>query len=95
MPPGGARFDESTVPPWTRGTSGGFGKGKPSHVGAPRPPSLRAAVAVARSVADEHGTPTTPAVAAGHGIPSSTEEGRLSSMDLVKGRRHEDSIKEW
>jgi hypothetical protein len=36
-----------------------------------------------------------PAVAARHGIPSSTEEGSLSSMDLVKGRRHEDSIKEW
>jgi len=66
MPPGGATFDESTVPPWKRGLQGGFGKGKP-----------------------------TPAVAAGHGIPSSTEEGSLSSMDLVKGRRHEDGIKEW
>jgi len=58
-------------------------------------PAVRAAVGVARSVADEHGTLTTPAVAAGHGIPSSTEEGSLSSMDLAKGRRHEDAIKEW
>ena len=28
------------------------------------------------NVADEQGTPTTPAVAVGHGIPSSTEEGK-------------------
>jgi hypothetical protein len=28
MPPGGARFDESTVPPWTRGDfQGGLGRG--------------------------------------------------------------------
>jgi len=90
MPPGGARFDESTVPPWTRGDFRGV-LGRGNHP----TPAMRAAVAVARSFADEHGTPTTPAVAAGHGIPSSTEEGELSSMDLVKGRRHEDSIKEW
>jgi len=36
---------------------------------------LRDAVAVFRFVADEHGTPTTPTVAVGPGIPSSTEEG--------------------
>jgi hypothetical protein len=59
-------------------------------------PVLRAAVAVVRSVADEHGTPTNhPGRGRWPGIPSSTEEGSLSSMDLVKGRRHEDSIKEW
>jgi len=57
-------------------------------------PALRASAAVPRSVADEHGTPATPAVAAGHGIPSSAVE-ESSSMDLAKGRRHEDTIKEW
>jgi hypothetical protein len=90
MPPGGARFDESTVPPWTGDFRGVWGRGNDPT------PAMRATVAVARSVADEHGIPTTPAVAAGHGILSSTEEGSLSSMDLVKGRRHEDSIiKGW
>jgi len=95
MPPGGATLDESTVPLGQRGDFRGGGKGKPSHFGAARPPSLRAAVAMARTVADELAHPTTPAVAAGHGITSSTKEGSLSSMDLMKGRRHEDSIKEW
>ena len=41
-------------------------------------------VGVVRSVADEHGTPTTPAVAVGPGIPSSTEEGRLFSEELFR-----------
>jgi len=77
-------------PPWTRGDFRGVWEGETIQT-----PALRASAAVARSVAVEHGTPTTPTVAAGHGIPSSTEEGSLSSMDLVKGRRHEDSIKEW
>jgi hypothetical protein len=58
------------------GTSGGFERGN-NHA-----PALAAAVAVVRSVADEHGTPTTPAVAVGLGIPSSTEEGTLLQRSL-------------
>jgi len=42
-------------------------------------PALRGGVEVVRSVADEHGRPTTPAVAVGPGIPSSAEEGSLFS----------------
>src|SRR5262245_23947956 len=37
--PCGATFDENSVPPWTRGTSGGFAKRKPTHPGAARHPS--------------------------------------------------------
>jgi len=37
MPPGGATFDESTVPHLDKGgLQGGFGKGKLSHSGAAR-----------------------------------------------------------
>ena len=63
-----------SVPPWTRGGLQGG-----SNVGIA--PALPAAVAVVRSVADKHGTPTTPAVAVGPGIPSSTEEGSSSSRE--------------
>jgi len=41
--------------------------------------ALRAGVAVVRSVANEHGTPTTPAAAVGRCIPSSAEEGIFKS----------------
>jgi hypothetical protein len=37
-----------------------------------------------RSDADEHGTPTTPAVAVGPGTPSSTEEGSSFLRELRK-----------
>ena len=71
MPRCGATFDENSVPPWTRGDfRGGF------ECGNKLTPTLRATDVLVRSVADEHGTPTTPAVAVGPGIPSSTEEGR-------------------
>ena len=70
----GATFDEESVPPWTRGDFRGV-----LNAGT-NPP--RAAVALVRSVADEHSTPTTPAVAVGPGIPSSTEEGSLFSREL-------------
>jgi len=63
MPRCGATFDEKSVPPWTRGgLQGGFERGnKPTR-------ALRAAVAVVRSGADEHGT-TAPAVAVGPASP--------------------------
>jgi len=54
MPHGGATFDEKRPPLDKGGLQGGFERGN-------NPTStLRAAVAVVRSVADEHGTPTTP-----------------------------------
>ena len=59
------------------GTSGGF-----LNVGTNPAPRSATAGAVVRSVADEHRTPTTPAVAVGHCIPSSTEEGSLFSTEL-------------
>jgi hypothetical protein len=73
MPHGGATFDEKRLPLDKGGLQGGFGRGN-------KPTPLRAAVAVVRSVADEH-TLTTPAVTVGPGIPSSTEEGSLFSRD--------------
>ncbi len=39
MPPGGARFDENTVPPWTRGDFRGFWTRQQTHPGAARHPS--------------------------------------------------------
>jgi hypothetical protein len=72
LPRCGATFDENNVPPWTRGDFRGV------FASWNQPTSARrAAVGVVRSVAEEHGTPTTPAVAVGPGIPSSTEEGTL------------------
>ena len=70
----GATFDENREesPPWIR-------RGTAAR---------RAAVGVVRSVANEHGTPTTPAVAVGPGIPSSTEEGRLFSAAAHAALRH-------
>jgi len=72
MPPGdihSAGQRSTRIPSGQGRASGGFERGnKPTR-------ALRAAVAVVRFVADEHGTPTTPAVAVGSGIPSSTEEG--------------------
>ena len=38
-------------------------------------PTCATSVAVVRSVADEHGTPTTPAVAVGPGVPSTRRGG--------------------
>ena len=37
----GARFDENSVPPWTRGDFRGVLNGQQTHPGAPRPLSLR------------------------------------------------------
>ena len=77
MPPGGATFDESAVPPWTRGDFRGV-LGRGNH----RTPALLAAVAVARSVAHQHGTPTTSAVAAGHGIAPRLRRGAYLQSTL-------------
>ena len=75
MPRCGTTFDENREesPPWIR-------RGTAAR---------RAAVGVVRSVADEHGTPTTPAVAVGHSIPSSTQEGTFFSggAAVMKGAR--------
>ena len=76
MPRCGATFDEKRPPLDKGGLQGGFERwNKPTR-------ALRAAVAVVRFVADEHGTPTTPAVAVGPGIPSSTEEGSSFSEEF-------------
>jgi len=72
-PYAGTTFDENSVPPFGQGgTSGGF------ELGNNHAPALPAAVAVVRSVADKHRTPTTPGVAVDPGIPSSSEEESLS-----------------
>jgi len=68
-----------SVPAWTRGDLTGV-----LDAGT-NPTSLRAAVAVVRSVADYH-TLTTPAVTVGPGIPSSTEEGSLFSREFFMPR---------
>jgi hypothetical protein len=39
MPRCGATFNENSVPPWTRGTSGGVLDTEPPHPGAARHPS--------------------------------------------------------
>ena len=72
MPHGDATADENSVPPWTRGDFRGV-----LNAGTNPPRRCGTALAVVRSVADEHSTPTTPAVAVGPGIPSSIEEGSL------------------
>jgi len=53
MPPGGSTFDENSVLAWTRGDFRGVWEGETIQT-----PALRAAVGLARSVADEHGTLT-------------------------------------
>ena len=82
MPGNDTTFDENLVPPG----QGGF------CLNTATKPTRRCATAVAvvRSVADERGTPTTPAVAVGHCIPYSTEEGSLFSREprMPHWRRH-------
>jgi len=76
MPRFGATFDQKRPPLDKGGLQGCFELGnKPT-------PGLPAAVAVIRCVADEHRPSTTPAVAVGPGIPSSTEEGSSLSEEL-------------
>ena len=82
----GATFDEIASPLGQGGTSG------VSETGTNPPRRSATAVAVVRPVAEEHDTPTTPAVAIGPGIPSSTEEGSLTrelrrSVSDRRGRR--------
>jgi hypothetical protein len=78
MPRWGATLDERRSPPWTRGDFRGVLNAETNP-----PRRYATAVAVVRSVADEHGTPTTPAVAAGPDIPSSTEEGSLLPKECL------------
>jgi hypothetical protein len=70
MPRCGATFDENSVPTWTRGDFRGI-------LNAATKPTAALAVAVVRSVADEHGTPTTPAVAVGPASPPRLRRGTL------------------
>ena len=66
-------FNEKQRPPLDKGgLQGGFEReNKPTT-------ARRAAVAVVRSVADEHGTPTTPAVAVGPASPPRLRRGAYS-----------------
>ena len=73
MPRAAPRSMKTASPLGQGRTSGGFCEGSQTH-----PRRSATAVEVVRSVAYGRGTPTTPAVAVGPGIPSSTEEGRFS-----------------
>ncbi len=65
--------------PLDKGDFRGLGKGNQPAL------ALGAVVEVLRCVADECSTPTTPAVAVGRGIPSSTEEGSLIARETGNG----------
>ena len=70
-----------TASPLDKGRVQGCWEGEPNQTRR-----SATAVAVVRSVVDEHGTATTPAVAVGPGIPSSTEEGSLFSTSCRLAR---------